>query len=223
MRMVARLLPCVAALFFSGASNAAQGEGSKPIIDNERVAVWDITWSKGKPGPIAKHQYDFVTVYLTGGTIKTTRPDGITSTVTRKAGEALFQHKDEVASEEGASEQPARSIVVELKDHPVPPLPNKSGYPNAFPRPHVKKVLENSRVIVWDYTWLPGTPTPMHFHDKDVVVVYFDNGSLKSTTPDGQNVVNDYSFGQAKFNLRDRIHTELLVKGTQHAVMTELK
>jgi hypothetical protein len=223
MRIAACVLPCLGALFFSGLSNAATGQAAKPIIDNERVAVWDITWNKGIPSPIARHQYDFITVYLTGGTIRTTRPDGITSTVSRKAGDALFQHKDEVRSEEGVSDRPARSIVIELKDQVVPPLPNKSGYPNAFPRPRVKKVLENNSVIVWDYTWLPETPTPMHFHDKDVVVVYFDNGSLKSTTPDGQSVVNDYSFGLTRFNRRDRIHTELLVKGAQHAVMTELK
>jgi hypothetical protein len=30
----------------------------------------------------------------------------------------------------------------------------------------------------------------MHFHDKDIVVVYRYDGSLKSTTPDGKSVVN---------------------------------
>jgi hypothetical protein len=38
--------------------------------------------------------------------------------------------------------------------------------PPAFPRPGVKKILENERVIVWDCTWTPGVATPMHFHDK---------------------------------------------------------
>src|SRR5262249_23268223 len=35
----------------------------------------------------------------------------------------------------------------------------------------------------------------MHFHDKDVVVVFRYDGSLKSTTPDGKSVVNDYYVG----------------------------
>ena len=202
---------------------AAPHEAAKPIVDNERVRVWDLTWTKGTPDPVARRQFDTVTVYLNGGVIKTTLVNGTTATVTRKAGDALFEPKGSAQSEEGASDNPARSIVIELKDHPVPPLANKSGLPNAFPRPGVKKRLENDRVIVWDYTWLPQQPTPMHFHDKDVVVVYFENGSLQSTTPDGQKVVNDYSFGVTRFNRRDRAHTELLVKGTQHAIMTELK
>lgn len=105
----------------------------------------------------------------------------------------------------------------------MPPLPNKTGYPNAFPRPRVKKLIENDRVVVWSYHWNPGEPTPMHFHDKDVVVVYEEDTALKSTTPDGKSVVNEYTDGQVKFNLRDRTHTELLVRGTGSAVMTELK
>lgn len=116
-----------------------------------------------------------------------------------------------------------RTIIVELKDHKVAPLANKSGYPNAFPRPGSKKVLENDRVIVWDYTWTPGVATPMHFHDKDVVVTYLKDGSLKSTTPAGDNVVNDYTFGAVRFNLRDRSHMETLVKGSQRAIIVEFK
>jgi quercetin dioxygenase-like cupin family protein len=215
-------------LFFSLAliptvAHAALGDDLKPVVDNERVTVWDVTWTKGKPGPIRKHQYDSVNVFLTGGTIKVTNPDGASNTVTRKRGEAVWIAKGAAFMEEGADTNPAHSVIVELKDHPVPPLENKSGYPNAFPRPHVKKVLDNDRVTVWDYAWTPGEPTPMHFHDKDVVVIYLETGSLKSTTPDGKSVVNDYTPGLIKYNPRDRSHTEELVHGTQHAMMVELK
>ncbi len=44
-----------------------------------------------------------------------------------------------------------RTIVIEIKDR-ARALANKSGYPNAFPRPGSKKLLENEKVIVWDYT-----------------------------------------------------------------------
>ena len=173
---------------------AAAGENPQPIIDNERVTVWDVT------GAMKPAEHDFVAVPLS------------------RKGTAVFGHKGDTPGEAGS-----RTIVIELKDHPVAPLPNKTGYPNAFPRPHVKKLIENDRVIVWSYHWNPGEPTPMHFHDKDVIVVYEEDTALKSTTPDGQNVVNEYKDGQVKFNLRDRTHTELLVRGTGSAVMTELK
>jgi hypothetical protein len=116
-----------------------------------------------------------------------------------------------------------RTIVIEFKDHKVAPLPNNSGYPPAFPRPHVRKVLENDRIVVWSYAWTPGEATPVHFHDKDVVVVYMEDTALKSTTPDGKVTNNEYSAFQVKFNLRDRAHSEILAKGTGSAIMTELK
>lgn len=137
--------------------------------------------------------------------------------ITLADGKAAFGQKG------GTPASPGRTIVIELKDHPVAPIANKSGYPNAFPRPGSKRLLENNRVIVWDYTWTTGVATPMHFHDKDVVVTYLKDGSLKSTTSAGDVVVNDYSFGAVKFNSRDRTHTETLVKGSQRAIIVEFK
>jgi hypothetical protein len=117
-----------------------------------------------------------------------------------------------------------RSIVIDLKEnHPVPPIANTSGYPLAYPRPDSKKLLENERVIVWDFVWTPEVPTPMHFHDKDVVVLFLEEGDLKSTTPDGQSVVTAYTPGTIRFNPRNRTHFETLVRGKQHAIITELK
>jgi len=116
-----------------------------------------------------------------------------------------------------------KGILIGLKDFKVAPLANTSKYPLAFPRPGVKKLLENDRVIVWDYTWTPGVATPMHFHDKDVVVYYQEDGDLRSTTPGGEMTVNPYKPGMIRFNLRDRIHTETLVRGKQRALITELK
>lgn len=179
---------------------AAAGQTVKPIIDNERVTVWDVTWPKGQANPLPRTEHDFVAVSLT-------RP-----------GTAVFKHKGATPGEEGA-----RTVVIELKDHKVAPLENKTGYPNAFPRPRVKKLIDTNRFTVWSYRWNPGEPTPMHFHDKDVVVVYMEDTALKSTSPDGKSVLNEYKAGQTKFNLRNRTHSELLVRGTGSAVMTELK
>jgi hypothetical protein len=173
---------------------AAAAESAKPIIDNERVTIWDTAT------PLPPAQHDFVAVSLT------------------KKGTAVFGHKGETPAADGT-----RTVVIELKDNHVAPLPNKTGYPNAFPRPHVKKLFENDRVIVWSYRWNPGEPTPMHFHDKDVAVVYLEATALKSTTPDGKSTVNEYKSGETRFNPRDRTHTETLLRGTGSAVMTELK
>ena len=44
-------------------------------------------------------------------------------------------------------------------------------------------------MVVWNYAWQPGKKTPMHFHDKDTLVVFEDTGALSSTTQDGKVVV----------------------------------
>ena len=162
-----------------------------PVIDNDRVTVWDVA------GPATAQPFDAVIVSLSGS--------------------AEFVPKGKTPNDAG------RSIVIDLKDYSVPPTANLTKYPLAFPRPGSKKILENDRVIVWDYSWTPGVATPMHFHDKDVVVVFLEDGDLSSTTPDGQVTVNSFTPGAVKFNPRGRTHTETLVRGKQHAIITELK
>src|SRR5882724_4212842 len=183
--MIRALLLCVA-LFQAGSPSA-----QKPIIDNDRVAVWDVTGSAPAQPTVA------VLVSLKGN--------------------AAFLPKGFVPGVDG------RSIVIGLKDSPAPVYTNTTKYPLAFPRPGSKKILENDRVIVWDYTWTPDVATPMHFHDKDVVVVFLDDGDLKSTTPDGKETVNEYKPGTTRFNLGGRTHTETLIRGKQRAIITELK
>jgi hypothetical protein len=167
---------------------------AQPALANERVTVWDTT------GVMPPVQNDFIAVPLS------------------RKGTAYFGHKGDTPGKAGA-----RTVVIELKDHATAPIPNNSGYPLAFPRPRAKKLLENDKVIVWDYVWRPHEPTPMHFHDKDTLVVFEETGALQSTTPDGKSVVNEAKFGDIRFNRGNRTHTELLLRGHARAVITELK
>jgi hypothetical protein len=175
-------------------SFAALSRGAEPAIDNDRVTVWD-TASALPPA-----QHDFVAVSLT------------------QKGTAVFGHRGAIPSKDGA-----RTVVVELKDNSPAPIPNNTVYPLAFPRPHARKLLENDRVIVWNTVWRPGEPTPMHFHDKDVLVVFEANGTLQSTTPDGKSTVSEIQFAKIAFNRRDRTHSEMLLGGHARAVVIELK
>jgi hypothetical protein len=193
------------------------------LIDNERVTVWDAGWPKGTYTDVSPTMYDQVAVELSDSMMRITSADGKSQTSTLKSGQASFIKKGTVRKEEALSDPARHAILIDVKEPVVTPLENKSGFPKAMPREGAKKVIENARVIVWDYSWTMGKPTPMHFHDKDVVVIYLNNGDLKSTTPDGASVINSYSFGQAKFNARNRTHSEELVKGSQRAIIVELK
>jgi hypothetical protein len=133
---------------------SAQSEiGTKaPVFENERVRVWDVTLTKGHPVSMRRQENDSVALFLVGGKIRTTSADGKTTVALRKFGDAVYVPKGVEEKEELISGSPARLMVVELKDNPVPVLANKSGYPLAFPRPGSKKVFEDDRIVVWNYT-----------------------------------------------------------------------
>jgi len=184
---------CIPAILFA---SAALSPAAEPIIDNDRVSVWDVT-SK------AAYRHDFVTIYL--------------------APEKLKGHVSLSRAGESKLKAGERAIIIEIKDHAPTALPNKTGYPNAFPRPRSKKILENSRIVVWSYAFRPGEPSPMHFHDKDACVTYLEPTALRSTTPAGETVLNDYKAFEVRCNPNNRMHTEVLDHGTGSAVITELK
>ncbi len=163
-----------------------------------------MTWVKGVANLALGYDGDAVFMRLTGP----------------HAGTASFSAK---GSQRKPGPAGARWLVIEMKDHPMPPYENRTGYPLAFPRPHVKKLLENERVIAWSYRWNPGEPTPMHFHDKDVVLVYLEPTALVSTTPDGKKTLNEHKAFDIRFNKGNRTHTESLAHGTGSAIMMELK
>ena len=198
----------VIVLLFVAAHSArpsAADEPPAPLIQNARVRVWDVA-----PGgaPVATvPSRDSVTFIIRGD-----RANPQT--------EVLYRARNTIVP---GPPTDARRIVIELQDATVPPLANASGYPLAFPRPGSRKLLENDRVVVWSFTWTAGVATPMHFHDKDVVVTYLADGALTSTTPQGTSATNEHQFGLTKFNARDRVHTEMLARGQASAMMVELK
>jgi hypothetical protein len=192
-------------------------------IDNERVTVSDITLTPRRPESIETHNHDFVTMYLIGGDFRIIDANGTPHVVAHSAGDATFTLAGPKTTEEVVSDRPARIFVVEMKQYPASPATNTSKYPDAFPRPGSTKMLENDHVVVWNYSWAPGVPTPMHYHFREVVVVYREDGSLKSTSIDGEIVVNNYTFGTVRFNKADRTHTEKLEKGKESAIILELK
>lgn len=181
-------------------------DDARPVIENERATVWDFTWTRGVPAAMERRSSNSVWI-----------------SVAPMPGDVRYWAIGAERQAPQSPDAPARTIVIDLKDHPVEPLENKTRFPNAFPRPGAKKALENDKVVVWDYTWTLGQPTPMHFHDKDVVVVYLKDGKLASTTPDGKRVVNPLSVGKTTFNARNRVHTETLAEGQSRAIITEFK
>jgi hypothetical protein len=210
-RLFAATLTAVAAAWTAPALAEA------PVIDNERVTVRDIHLQPGEPAPAISHAGDYVILYVDGGRIRSA--DG--KTARHVAGSAASGHGG--TTSDTAIGAPAHEIVVDLKDTPSRTVANTTGLPPGFPRPGSKKVLETDKVNVWNYTWLMGKPTPMHFHNTEIVVTYLGNGDVAATTPDGKKTVTHHNPGDIVFNVANRSHSEELVKGEMSGIMLELK
>jgi hypothetical protein len=224
--MITTLLALLVALFpvqTSDLPHAFPRDGAKQIFDNERVTVWEFKLEKGKQTGMHRHRYDMVRVDLADATVKNRNATGQATNATLRTGTAGFSQKGLTHNDEGTSDTPRHSIIIDLKDVVVPAIPNNSGYVEAFPREGAKRLLDNARVTVWDLSFEVGKPTVTHFHSKDVVVVYLGNAETSSTTPDGKTTLNTVAYGQVKFNPRNRTHSELVVKGTHRVIAVELK
>lgn len=108
------------------------------------------------------------------------------------------------------------ALTASLKAQDLPP---------AFPRQESRKVLENSRVIIWDATWPKGKATVLHEHPVDYLSVTLVEGAVKITERDGTSSVGRPApFGFVRFNPKGTIHAEEGVSDHERrAIMVELK
>jgi quercetin dioxygenase-like cupin family protein len=97
--------------------------------------------------------------------------------------------------------------------------------PHAFPREGARQVFDNERVTIWDVTWIPGTPSPMHRHKYDLVGVYLVGSSIKVTMPDGTSRESKVDEGFVLFQPKGVTHIEEGVdaENPRHAILIDLK
>jgi mannose-6-phosphate isomerase-like protein (cupin superfamily) len=194
-----------------------------PVIDNERVTVWDVPLTVSASGPMTPHDNDAVILFLEGGQVRTVDRSGKARIATRNFGDAVYVPKGTDATDTLVSGGPAREVVIALKDHAVPPFANTSGYPVAFPRPGAVKGLDEARFTTWHFSWTPNVATGMHVHDKDFVVVFRFDSSQTILEPDGATHINHVKAGDILFLKRGLTHSEGLASEHQSAVYLELE
>ena len=175
-------------LFFAAPQSQAADEpgpayprdGAFVRADNLRVTIWEVQREKGRRSMMYRLPLDQVTVTLTEGAVKFTRPDGTHCIEQLRVGTVRFESKGTVVQDEGLSDVPSREIVFQLKDFvPPSPGPKVPGIPGQFPRLDATKLFENERINVWDEIWLPNRTLPMHLHYADTFGVYIQEGQLR--------------------------------------------
>ncbi len=180
-------------------------EGTKPLIDNARAQVWDVSWPKGKPSGLHRHLYDMTGLYYWPGDRIITAVDKSTRNISTKAGAIQWQLKGITHIEEGTSEDPLRAVMIELKgDGPSGTVKKPTGVlaftGSAMP------LLDNERVTVWDFTSGsdPGrgsgrglTPGTRHSHPLDTFVVWTEGRAGRAVFMPAGTVHTDEPIGTA--------------------------
>jgi uncharacterized cupin superfamily protein len=211
----------IASLKAQGFPSAFPREGSRKVLENSRVIIWDATWPKGKATVLHEHPVDYLSVTVVEGAVKITARDGTSSVATAPFGIVRFNPKGTIHAEEGVSDQERRAIMVELK---TVPRPAEAVTRSGFPRNGATKVLENERVAVWDVTWIPGQQIARRQQGRDSVVVFLTGGVIRQS-PEGAAVsdtrrnVGDVLYVSAGTD----VPSEEATQGPPRAVFIELK
>ena len=168
-------------------------EGVRKVQDNDTIAIWDVTWPKGKTTGMLERRYDQVTITLVEGTLKLTRPDSTWTVERSPVGSVRFESKGTILSEDGMSDRAGRAMVFELKSyHPPAVAPNvvqllkekkEAGFPGQFDAANGGvKLFENENIIIWQKTWNPRGA--LHAHYSWIAGVWIQPG-VNGQTPAG--------------------------------------
>jgi hypothetical protein len=151
--------------------------GTTKLLENEVVAVWDVSWLKQKY-PLHTHRYDLVGVSYVEGDRIITQGDNPGRLVNTKAWVFQTNRANVTHVEEGASDPPMRAVLIELKK-PAP----REGVVEAVDG--LRQVagapaFENTRAIAWVVA--PGSSAPTHRHAGDAVELIFDAAATPKAT-----------------------------------------
>jgi hypothetical protein len=199
-------------------------DGATKVQDNDHVFTWDSTLQKGKPTGMNKLELDQVSVSLTDGALKVSRPGGVWEIEQERLGSVRYSPKGTMLEEECVSDSPCRMIVFQIKDYTAEPWPTREGVPPQFPRINTVKLFEADRFTVWDQVWKPGEPIVRHAHYHRTATVFLVGGTIHTISDAGvSNPPFSRSLGEVLANVtfNPEAHVEEEVSGMPRAIWIE--
>jgi hypothetical protein len=219
------------ALCLGGALAAQQQQNYPPqfpranateLLSNDRVNVWDAYWLKNQPTPMHRHIFDVISITVQGGAIRVTNADGKVSQGESHLGQANFSRRGLTHSEEGLSDVPQRKIFLELKSMAMPAAAGAE--PGAFPPPGTTKLVDNDRLIAWDYSWAAGQKVQVDAKNFDTVTVFLTGGTIRSTDAKGTAMSVERKPGDVVYAAHGpETRSEEAVSGSPRAIVVQLK
>ena len=148
--------------------------GTTKLLENDAVAVWDVSWLKQKY-PLHTHRYDLVGISYQEGDRIITQGNAPGRLVNTKPWVFQTNRANVTHVEEGASDPPMKGVLIEVKT----PAPHPGAAEISDGLRHVAgaPAWENNRAAAW--VLMPGASSPAHRHAGDAVELIFDG----STTP----------------------------------------
>ena len=180
-------------------------DGTTKMLENERVVVWNIAWLK-QAYPQHRHPYDMTGVYYQSGDRIIISPEGERRATHTEAWNITFQRVGLTHAEEGASDEPLRSVFIEMKQPSMGAAPASPGEP-AFPVGSASQRLDNDRVTVWEFGAPGAAAQRAHRHVHEAVAVSFD----ASGSP------------QARYVERGTVHETDVQPGSTRTFVFEIK
>ncbi len=95
-------------------SSAFPREGAKPLLDDDRVTVWDYTWTAGAREILSEFERDTIWVWLAPGTFRVTRTGRAPDTSQVSAGQIRFLSRGTAELGEAVSGSP-RAMIFSFK------------------------------------------------------------------------------------------------------------
>ena len=148
--------------------------GTTPLLENDAVAVWNVSWLKQKY-PLHTHRYDLVGISYVEGDRIITQGDAPGRLVNTKPWVFQTNRANVTHVEEGASDPPMRAVLIEVKS--PAPRPATTEPPDGLRQVAGAPAWENNRAAAW--VVMPASSAPTHRHVGNAVELIFD----ESTTP----------------------------------------
>lgn len=148
--------------------------GTTKVLENDAVAVWDVSWLKQKY-PLHTHRYDLVGISYQEGDRIITQGSAPGRLVNTKPWVFQTNRANVTHVEEGASDPPMKGVLIELKT--PAPRPATAESPDGLRQVAGAPAWENNRAAAW--VLMSGVSSPAHRHAGDAVELIFE----ASTTP----------------------------------------
>lgn len=93
---------------------AFPSDAARKLVENQRVVMWDCTWTPGQIAPTYFYDKNAFIMFVDGGELTVTSPDGQPQVLSVSSGRVLFNAGGRARAEQ-ATKGAVRAIIVELK------------------------------------------------------------------------------------------------------------